>query len=97
MNFFLSVNDKNHNSDMARSRGGAARIARKAAKDMVNKAKAKSPAPAVAENTLAKRPVGRPRKNKRDPDEEVNELCVEDGDGYAKGMPTHRTYSHVVR
>jgi hypothetical protein len=81
---------------MARSRGAAARKA-KALKAKALKAKVKSPAPAVAENTVAKRPVGRPRKNKRDPDEEVNELCVFDDDGYAEGTHSPHTHSHVVR
>ena len=83
---------------MARKGQGAAakRIARQAAKDMLNKATpTKSTAPPADQAVVIKKPRGRPRKNKRDA-QSVNELCMEDGD-YAEGTHTHRTHSHVVR
>ena len=89
----LSVNDKNHSSDMARP--GAARKARIARKDMINKATPTwSTAPPADKAVAIKKPRGRPPKNKRSPHQSVNELCVEDGDGYAaEGTHTHLSLS----
>ena len=93
----LSVtNDKNHSSEMAKGRQGAAARKAKAIKDKASKAKAKSPAPAVDQDPVVKRPRGRPRKHKLDPDQSVNELCSGDGDAYADGMHTHLSLSHAV-
>jgi len=92
---FLSVNDKNHISEMARGRGAAARKA-KALKAKTFKTKAKAPAPAVDKDAVVKKPRGRPRKHKLDPDQSGNELCTKDGDGYAEGMHTHLSLSHAV-
>ena len=80
---------------MARGQGAAARAA-KARKANGLKAKVKSLAPVVDQDAVAKRPVGRPRKNKHDPDEEVNELCIKGADGYAEGTHTHISLSHAV-
>ena len=92
----LSVNDKNHSSEMARKGQGAA-TALKAKAPKTKRLEVKSPAPTVDQDPVVKKPRGRPRKLKRDPHQSVNELCVEDGDGYADGTHTHRTHSHVVR
>ena len=95
---FLSVNDKNHSSEMARGRGAAARKTKalKAKAPKNKRLKVKSPAPTVDQDPVAKRGRGRPRKHNLDPDQSANELCREDGDGYAEGMHTHLSLSHDV-
>jgi hypothetical protein len=76
-------------------RPGAARKARIARKDMINKATPTwSTAPPADKAVAIKKPRGRPPKNKRSPHQSVNELCVEDGDGYAaEGTHTHLSLS----
>ena len=80
---------------MARKGQGAA-AARKAKALKAKRLKVKSPAPAVDQDHVVKKPRGRPRKHKLDPDQSVNELCTKDGDGYADGMHTHLSLSHAV-
>ena len=92
----LSVNDNNHSSDMARKGQGAA-AAPKTTAPKTKRLEPNPPAPTVDQDPVAKKPRGRPRKLQRDPYQSVNELCVQDGDGYADGTHTHRTHSHVVR
>ena len=79
------------------ARPGAARKARIAKALKTKRLEPNPPAPTVDQDPVAKKPRGRPRKLQRDPYQSVNELCVQDGDGYADGTHTHRTHSHVVR
>ena len=92
----LSVNDNNHSSEMARKGQGAA-AAPKTKAPKTKRLKPNPLAPTVDQDPVAKKPRGRPRKLQRDPHQSVNELCVEEGDGYADGTHTHHTHSHVVR
>ena len=84
------ANDKNHISEMARGQGAAARAAK------ALKAEAKSLAPPVDQDQVVKKPRGRPPKVKRDTAQSVNELCMENGDGYAEGTHIHLSLSHAV-
>ena len=75
------------------ARPGAARKARIAKALKTKRLKVKSPAPTVDQDPVAKKPRGRPRKLQRDPYQSVNELCVQDGDGYADGTHSPHTLS----
>jgi hypothetical protein len=83
---------------MARgSQGAAGRKALKALKPEKKTVPAADEEPPAVKRGPSRPPKKTSTKKKRDPYQSVNELCVLDGYGYVKGMPTHRTHSHVVR